>query len=79
MRVRLADDLPGVAGVGENFLITGKAGIENNFAASAGAGARGAAVKDLSVFEREYRASSGNCGQCVLQKISSRCGVDRRR
>jgi hypothetical protein len=44
-----ADDLPGVAGVGENFLISGEAGIKNDFAATAGASTRGAAVKDSSV------------------------------
>jgi len=30
-----ANDLPGVARVGENFLIAGEAGIENDFAAAA--------------------------------------------
>src|SRR5713101_2103243 len=35
VRVGQTDDLPGIAGVGEYFLITGQAGIENDFAAAA--------------------------------------------
>ena len=57
MRIGEADDLPGIAGIGENFLIAGKAGIENDFAATARASARRAAVKYSSVLERESRAS----------------------
>jgi hypothetical protein len=45
VRIRQANDLAGVAGVGENFLITGEAGIENDFAAAARNGAGRAAVK----------------------------------
>jgi hypothetical protein len=37
--------LAGVAWVGENFLITGEAGIKNDFAAAARDGAGRAAVK----------------------------------
>lgn len=59
MRISEADDLARIAGIGENFLITGETGIENDFAASAGASARRASVKDSPVFERECRA---NCG-----------------
>jgi hypothetical protein len=58
--------LPGIAGVGENFLITGEAGIENDFAAAARDGARRAAVKDATVFQRKYRGSVVNFGQWVL-------------
>jgi hypothetical protein len=49
--------LPGIAGIGENFLITGEAGVENDFAAAARDRARGAAVKDAPVFQRENRRS----------------------
>jgi len=66
MRVGQADDLPGVTGVGENFLITGEAGVENDFAAAARDRARCAAVKDAPVFQREDRGSVRNFGQCVL-------------
>ena len=66
VRIRETDDLPGVTGVGENFLITGEAGVENNFAAAARDRASCAAVKDAPVFQREDRGSVRNFGQCVL-------------
>jgi hypothetical protein len=45
VRIGEADNLPRITWVGENFLITGEAGIENDFAAAARDGARGASVK----------------------------------
>ena len=57
VRVSKADNLPRVTWVGENFLITGKAGIENDFAAAARDGAGGASVKEAPVFQREGRGS----------------------
>ena len=77
VRIGEADDLPCVAWVGENFLIAGEAGVENNFAATAGASTRGAPLKYFSVLERERRASCEGLDQCVLQRMSFRCGVDR--
>jgi hypothetical protein len=50
-----ADDLAGVARIGEDFLVAGKTGIENDFAAAAGAGACRAPVKYAPVLERENR------------------------
>ena len=58
VRIGEADDLPGVAWIGENFLVAGERGIENDFAAPARAGAGGAALKYAPVFERE----DGFCG-----------------
>ena len=66
MRIRQADDLPGITGIGENFLVTGEAGIENDFAAAARDRARSAAVKYAPVFEREDCGSVLNFGQWVL-------------
>ena len=66
MRISQADDLPGVAGIGENFLISGEAGIENDFAAAARDRAGRAAVKDAPVFQRENRRSVLNFGQWIL-------------
>ena len=57
MRIREADNLPRIAWVGENFLITGEAGVENDFAAAARDSARGASVKEAPVFQREGRGS----------------------
>jgi hypothetical protein len=58
--------LPGIAWVGENFLITSEAGIENDFAAAARDGAGRAAVKNAPVFQRESGGSVRNFGQFVL-------------
>jgi hypothetical protein len=70
MRVCQANDLTGVAGVSENFLITGEAGIENDFAAAARNGARRTAVKYAPVFQSESGGSVLNFGQCVLREWS---------
>jgi len=66
VRVREADNLTSVTGVGENFLISGEAGVENDFAAAACDRAGRAAVKDAPVFQRENRGSVRNFRQCVL-------------
>jgi len=47
-----ANDLPGIAWISENFLVTGEAGIENDFAAAARDGAGRTAVKYAPVLER---------------------------
>ena len=73
MRIRQANDLSGIAGVGENFLVTGEAGIENDFAAAARDRARRAAVKYAPVFQREDRESVLNFGQWVLPYFSLEC------
>jgi len=75
MRIGQANDLPGIAGVGENFLITGEAGIENDFAAAARDRARRTAVKYAPVFQREYRGSVLNFGQWILPYFSSKCAI----
>jgi len=55
--------LPCIAGVGEYFLITGEAGIENDFTAAARDRACRAAIKDAPVLQREYRRSVLNFAQ----------------
>jgi hypothetical protein len=70
MRICQTYDLPGIAGVGENFLITGEAGIENDFAAAARDSARSTAVKYAPVFQSESGRSVLNFGQCVLREGS---------
>lgn len=74
--IRQADDLPGITGIGENFLVAGKAGVENNFAAVAGAGARRAPAKDSPVLEREGRATCEPLAQLILLRAS--LGIVRR-
>jgi hypothetical protein len=78
MRIGKTNNLSGITGIGENFLIAGETGIENDFATAAGGGTRGASVKDSSVLERENRATYEGLGQCVLQKeiLSFGCRVD---
>ena len=57
VRISEANNLPRITGVRENFLVTGEAGIENNFSAAARDGARGASLKEAPVFQREGRGS----------------------
>ena len=66
-----ADNLPRITWVGENFLITGEAGIENDFAAAARDGACGASVKEAPVFQREGRGSVRDFCQVILPQLSS--------
>jgi hypothetical protein len=70
VRIGETDDLSGIAGVSENFLVTGEAGIENDFAAAARNRARRAAIKNAPVFQREDRGSVLNFGQWVLPYFS---------
>jgi hypothetical protein len=70
VRISEAYDLAGVTGIGENFLITGEAGIENDFAAAARDGASRTAVKYAPVFQSESGGSVLNFVQCVLQEWS---------
>jgi hypothetical protein len=74
-----ADNLPRVAWVGENFLVSGEAGIENDFPAPARDGAGGAAVKDTPVFERENRGAVLDFGQFLLRENSFVLGFRRRK
>ncbi len=67
MGISEADDLPGVTRIGEDFLVSGEAGIENDFAGTAGASARRAAAKNSPVFEREDRATCERLRQLVLR------------
>lgn len=75
VRISEANDLPGIAWISENFLVTGEAGVENNFAATARDGAGRAAVKYAPVFESEYRWSVLNFGQGVLPFLSSAVAI----
>jgi len=63
-----ADDLTGVTRVGENFLIAGERGIENDFAAAARARAGGTALKYAPVLERENGFCRWQVQSYVLRK-----------
>ncbi|MNY06805.1 hypothetical protein D3C86_1395780 [compost metagenome] len=53
MRIRQRDDLPGIARVGEDFLVTGDSGVEHHFADGMAGSADGIATKDRAVCKRE--------------------------
>src|SRR5690349_8824472 len=71
VRISQANDLARVAGIGENFLVSGEAGVENDFTTAARDGASGAAVKYAPVFECEGGGPVLNFGQIVLLASSS--------
>jgi hypothetical protein len=66
MRIGEANDLAGITWIGENFLVAGETGVENDFAAAARDGAGSAAVKDAPVFERKSGGTMRNFGQFFL-------------
>ena len=53
VRIREADNLARIAGIAEDFLIAGEAGIKNNFPAAPRAGAGSTPVKGSPVLERQ--------------------------
>jgi hypothetical protein len=67
MGIRQANNLPGIARISENFLITGKAGIENDFTAAARNRAGRAAAKEAPVLERQDCRTVRNFAQCALR------------
>ena len=71
VRVSQADNLACITGVGENFLVSGEAGIKNDFAAAARNRAGRAAIKYAPVFQRECRGSMLNFVQWLPLFFSS--------
>jgi hypothetical protein len=51
--IRQANNLAGVARVGEDFLISSEAGIKNDFAAAPSGCSGRAAMKNAPIFERK--------------------------
>ena len=68
VRISEANNLARIAGVSKNFLVTRKAGIENDFAAAARDGARSSPVKYAPVFQREDCRSVMNFRQWILRE-----------
>jgi hypothetical protein len=68
--VSQTDNLARVTGVGENFLVSGEAGVKNDFAAPARDRAGRAAVKCAPVFQRECSRSMLNFRQWFPQIFS---------
>jgi len=69
MRVGEADNLSGIAWIGEDFLISGEARIKNSFSAPAGFRTRGASNKNSPVFQRKRGGLSNLKGQRILLKL----------
>jgi len=70
VRIGKTDNLAHVAGVGENFLVAGEAGIKNDFAAAARRSSRGAPVKKPPVLKREDSGPKGYFRQRFLREYS---------
>jgi hypothetical protein len=68
VRVGEADNLSSIAWIGENFLISGEAGIKNSFSTAAGFRTRGASNKNTPVFQRKRGGLSNLMGQRILLK-----------
>ena len=75
MGISQADDLARVARISENFLVSGEAGIKNDFSAPAGRGSRGAAMKNAPIFERKNPFPCFRLGQWNLYSTNSPRGV----
>ena len=54
MRIREAHNLPGITGIGENFLVAGEAGIEHNFACRLGSSTECFSREHRTIFEGEF-------------------------
>jgi hypothetical protein len=70
VRVGEANNLSGVAWIGENFLISGEAGIENSFSAPAGFRTGGTSNKNSPVFQRKRGGLSSLKWQRILLNSS---------
>ena len=66
VRIGQADNLARITWIGENFLISGEAGVENDFAAAPGDRSRGAPMKNAPVFERKNSLPSFCFRQWIL-------------
>jgi hypothetical protein len=67
-----ADNLARVTRIGEYFLISGEAGIENDFAAAPGDRSRRAPMKNAPIFERKYSLPCFSFGQWTLASAFAR-------
>jgi hypothetical protein len=76
VRISQADNLSRVTRIGENFLIPGEAGIENNFTAAPGDRSPRAAMKNAPIFERK---NSPPCFRFRQWTLSSAFALNRLR
>ena len=71
VRIRQANDLAGITGIGENFLVTREAGVKNDLAAAARASPGCAPVKNPPILECEDGGTCGRLGQRALRGNAS--------
>jgi hypothetical protein len=74
VRISQADNLARVTRIGENFLVSGEAGVENDFAAAPGDRSRCAPMKNAPVFERKNSLPCFCFRQWTLSLPPSRLG-----
>jgi len=55
VRIGQGDDLPAIGGIGQNLLVAGDRGIENDFALGVAIGADGLAPEQAAVFQGQKR------------------------
>src|SRR5882672_1760205 len=75
VRIGQADNLPRVAGVGEDFLVSRETGVKNNFAAAPCICPRGASLKNSSVFKCKNPLPSNSFCQRTLFLAGSPSGL----
>ena len=73
MGIGKRDDLAGVGGIGEDFLVTAHGGIENDFSYRAADGADSLTLENRSIFKRK----NGRTGQANLQTQRNNTGRAR--
>jgi hypothetical protein len=80
LRVGEDDDLPGVGGVGEDFLVSGDGGVEDDLAAPLGARTKSAALEDRPVLQgKNCLVQLDGPPEAGVTPIETQNGVTRRR
>ena len=67
LRIGEDDDLAGIRGIGEDFLVAGEGGVENNFPGPFGEGAKTPTLEDRAVLQ-------GENGRVQVVFFLPRCG-----
>ena len=75
MREREGDDLPGIGGVGEDFLVAGHGGVEADLADRMAGGAEAEAFEHGAVGEHQERRSAAGSDQPELSCLRVMSGL----
>jgi hypothetical protein len=79
VRIRQRDDLPAVAGVGEDFLVAGERGVEHHLAHGATGGADRDALEDRAVCKGEKCGGQNRQQEKWLRKSRTPSSAPKRR